>query len=401
MTVKEGEIFCGQHMIVNSSMVCDENIVEIRHPKRVECPYDHKHSCYENKLKKHMAVCNSRPKEKPLFIIPGINCSDHDVNQNCRKLADLNADELVLLLQKIEFVYNKHIPAIEREILNHASLSEELKNFSCSPNKMKHLLQNSSLLGHAEKSGLLQGNTVFVEFGAGRGQLSYYIAQIMKERDDYLLLLVDRASQRHKFDNKLKETPSLCKRIRADIADLYLENIPDLHLYKRVVGLGKHLCGSATDFALRCLIGCDKMEDRKEVPAAGILMALCCHHRCDWGSYTGKDFMLAQGFTAEDFHVMCGITSWATCGPAHSRGMSILEEHDDTYTDGRRPLHITLTEDERKKIGRNSKALLNYGRQVYLENQGYKCKQFEYVTEQTSPENICILAKRVTQDATS
>jgi len=66
-----------------------------------------------------------------------------------------------------------------------------------------------------------------------------------------------------------------------------------------------------------------------------------------------------------------------------------------------RTLHVTLTEDERKKIGRNSKALLNYGRQVYLENQGYKCSQFEYVTEQTSPENICILANRVTQDATS
>jgi len=68
----------------------------------------------------------------------------------------------------------------------------------------------------------------------------------MQERDDYLLLLVDRASQRHKFDNKLKESPSLCKRIRADIADLYLENIPDLHVYKRVVAFGKHLCGSAT-----------------------------------------------------------------------------------------------------------------------------------------------------------
>jgi len=66
-----------------------------------------------------------------------------------------------------------------------------------------------------------------------------------------------------------------------------------------------------------------------------------------------------------------------------------------------RSLHVTLTEDDRKKIGRNSKAILNYGRQVYLENQGYKCKQFEYVTEQTSPENICILAKRVTQDSTS
>ena len=34
------------------------------------------------------------------------------------------------------------------------------------------------------------------------------------------------------------------------------------------------------------------MDDRKGVPVAGILMALCCHHRCDWSSYTGKDFML-------------------------------------------------------------------------------------------------------------
>lgn len=66
-------------------------------------------SCYVNKLKKHMAVCNSRPKEKPPFIIPGINRTDQDSNQNCRKLADLSADELALLLQKIEFVYNSKL----------------------------------------------------------------------------------------------------------------------------------------------------------------------------------------------------------------------------------------------------------------------------------------------------
>jgi hypothetical protein len=40
------------------------------------------------------------------------------------------------------------------------------------------------------------------------------------------------------------------------------------------------------------MIGCHTMEEEKRVPAAGILMALCCHHRCDWSSYTGKDFML-------------------------------------------------------------------------------------------------------------
>jgi hypothetical protein len=63
-------------------------------------------SCFINKLQKHMAVCNSRPKENPPFIIPGINCGDQNSSRNCRKLADLSADELALLIQKIEFVYN-------------------------------------------------------------------------------------------------------------------------------------------------------------------------------------------------------------------------------------------------------------------------------------------------------
>jgi hypothetical protein len=53
-----------------------------------------------------MAVCNSRPKENPPFIIPGINRGDQNIHQNCQKLADLSADELTLLLQKIESVYN-------------------------------------------------------------------------------------------------------------------------------------------------------------------------------------------------------------------------------------------------------------------------------------------------------
>jgi hypothetical protein len=60
---------------------------------------------------------------------------------------------------------------------------------------------------------------------------------------------------------------------------------------------------------------------------------------------------------------------------------------------------LNLTEEERKIMGRKSKAIFNYGRQVYLESHGYKCKQIEYVTEETSPENVCILAKRVTQDS--
>jgi hypothetical protein len=60
---------------------------------------------------------------------------------------------------------------------------------------------------------------------------------------------------------------------------------------------------------------------------------------------------------------------------------------------------LTLTEDERKIIGRKSKTIMNYGRQVYLEKHGYKCRQIEYVSEETSPENVCILAKKVAEDS--
>jgi hypothetical protein len=40
------------------------------------------------------------------------------------------------------------------------------------------------------------------------------------------------------------------------------------------------------------MVSCNTLEEEKRIPATGILMAVCCHHRCDWSSYTGKDFML-------------------------------------------------------------------------------------------------------------
>lgn len=83
----------------------------------------------------------------------------------------------------------------------------------------------------------------------------------MQEDDNCLLLLIDRASQRHKFDNKLKESPMPYKRIRADIADLCLEFMPVLQLYKRIVSLGKHLCGSATGEAKDLWIYSYKLEE--------------------------------------------------------------------------------------------------------------------------------------------
>ena len=123
-----------------------------------------------------------------------------------------------------------------------------------------------------------------------------------------------------------------------------------------IIGIGKHLCGGATDLMLRCLMqqcnaknstGTKTSEIRRdfvestrtrqslfwspEIPISllfihisivdttigtveAIVLALCCHHRCDWQTFTGKQFFTDLGLSARDFHLISSMTSWATCG---------------------------------------------------------------------------------------
>ena len=46
----------------------------------------------------------------------------------------------------------------------------------------------------------------------------------------------------------------------------------------------------------------------------GVILALCCHHCCSWPQYVGRPFLQNLGFTAEEFHLLCCLSSWATCG---------------------------------------------------------------------------------------
>ena len=114
---------------------------------------------------------------------------------------------------------------------------------------------------------LFQDDHVFVEFGSGRGQLTYWIVQATKEAENVRYVLVDKESHRHKFDNKLKdEVPEAeVLRIRADILNLVLGNVPGIKSETNsVIAVSKHLCGAATDFALQCVRNfADSDENRK------------------------------------------------------------------------------------------------------------------------------------------
>lgn len=82
-----------------------------------------------------------------------------------------------------------------------------------------------------------------------------------------------------------------------------------------------------------------------EGPAVcGLAIALCCHHRCDWRHYVGKEFFRERGLGAPEFTALQRMSSWATCGlrkapgrsdkaPPPGGGSEQYEEEDHEHAD--------------------------------------------------------------------
>jgi hypothetical protein len=137
---------------------------------------------------------------------------------------------------------------------------------------------------------------------------------------------------------------STLARARIDIADVNLGALLDAQAAgegvppERVVALGKHVCGAATDFTLRAVaLACAPCGARRVAALAGdsggegavvetgaplpppphhrlaaLSVALCCHHACDWAAYVGKAFWRdALGQSAEAFEAARFLSSWA------------------------------------------------------------------------------------------
>uniref|UniRef100_A0A182W694 tRNA:m(4)X modification enzyme TRM13 n=1 Tax=Anopheles minimus TaxID=112268 RepID=A0A182W694_9DIPT len=329
-------------------------------------------------------------EQKP-YIVPGINCtSDEEQSEppqpaegvSGEKLSDIPLEKLKALIEKIDRLYDTVEPLIKDQSPRHSILEQELTVEHYGPQTLKHLTQSSALLGLLEQYDFLQNDTAFVEFGAGKGQVSYWLARIVETQLQHCkVLLVDRASHRHKKDNKI-ETREIVQRVRADIADLELHKVDLLESSKRLVGIGKHLCGSATDLALRCLV---RSRAKSAVRIKGCLFALCCHHRCEWRTFAGKRFLLANDITRADFECIVRMVSWAVCGTGRSRD----RQEDDP--NGSKQDRCGLTRTQRETIGKKCKRILDIARLNYMVQNGYDAMLNCYVTSEITLENICLI----------
>ncbi|XP_032685002.1 tRNA:m(4)X modification enzyme TRM13 homolog isoform X2 [Odontomachus brunneus] len=368
MTVRAGKRYCGEHQR-------DVNDPDV--DQRMKCPLDPTHTCYQSKLAKHLTVCNAKRRmdARPAFIVEGVNLDEEGMVAPAHvPLSRLDESVVAAVIKKIHSAYEK-LPEFSQAILQHDVLKDRLSDKTYGNRVRKHLLQNSSLLGHLEQAGLVQDDTCFIEFGAGK---------------------VDRSSHRHKNDNKLKREESnlAIKRVRADIADLQLNQITEIQSVKHKVGIAKHLCGTATDLAIRCLV--KSMTNEPYVDVCGLVIAFCCHHRCEYSSYVGREYLLQCGFTVNEFPILCSIVSWATCGP---RTKSDAKLQPNKTTNSQQPCEedniIQSSKlSEHELIGRKAKTLLNWGRLVYLRSIGFEVQLFYYTSTDVSLENMCIVATR-------
>ena len=102
-----------------------------------------------------------------------------------------------------------------------------------------------------------------------------------------------------------------------------------------MIAISKHLCGAATDLAINSLVNLVENEapnsqgtelNLKKEPLLGLMIALCCHHRCSWKTFVGKKYLVERaGFSPDEFTLLCGLSSRATCGTGKPRNKGKLE----------------------------------------------------------------------------
>nr|XP_013224448.1 tRNA:m(4)X modification enzyme TRM13 homolog [Columba livia] len=426
-----GRRFCGEH----------GQREEGNDRKRIPCPLDPKHTVYEDQLQKHLTKCNSREKPKPVYFVQDINAGLKDVAEIPEKqvpISSLSKEELENLIIKLKKASNGLELHLNEQILSHQALQEALNDPKNGESAFKHLKQQASILGNMEKLHLLGPGRCFVEFGAGRGKLSHWVDVALQNAENVQFLLVERATTRFKVDGKHKRRDSVFERLQVDIQHLCLSKFLLLEKKKLpVVGIGKHLCGAATDLALTCLVEsytacCDRENeepapkrcrtDKTEVasnnsadnesnkdnctPVAGIVIALCCHHKCDWTHYVGREFFKSVGLGPVEFNYFQRMSSWATCGMRETTTKASTseetedptndtEEHEQTLSNTENvsdTLQGILTVEERKEIGCLCKRLIDHGRIEYLQQRGYKAALQYYTESAVSLENVLLTA---------
>lgn len=150
---------------------------------------------------------------------------------------------------------------------------------------------------------------------------------------------------------------------------------PQAHQQTDLVFAAKHLCGGGSDVTLQGFR--QAIEAGNGNLSCSLLLATCCHHRCDLRSFVNKEFLMRSedengcGMTEDEVRLLFSVTSWATTGNERSS------------------LKV--------RLGRVCKRIVDAARVDWLRHVvGLKnARQVRFVSEEISPENVCLIANCV------
>lgn len=450
-------------------------------------------SMWSDRLQAHMPRCNATKKRQAQ---QGLSCWSPGVNSGPEltvtgDVGPRPKDSVRSLRRRVQAAYSRHVALVDTlAAQNHNSLGSskpdvllELAAQSSATADdtvtQKHLQQQSSIIGHMRDRGLVGGSAdadddeskvgsrwTFVEFGAGKGMLSLGV-NADEPGADLLLIERDSSSTRTNADRALRNRTKTGRfeRLQIDIRDFNLAqytphqdvqpNLQDTRaaatFQKPVVGISKHLCGVATDLALRCLVNYHHHCQRQQPPGTeiddsychpcvaqpveeacssgvrGIAIALCCHGLCEWEDYVGRRFWLGElGFSSEDFERVKRFSSWATgarkkaaneaaeakaAAPAAPAAEERADERVDDIAefDGGGDKQAVAGDHllkawEMVEFGRQCKRLIDAGRLDYVRRElphlASGASLVTYCTEEITPENCLLIAAVPAQSTT-
>ncbi|CAL1536840.1 unnamed protein product, partial [Lymnaea stagnalis] len=355
--------------------------------KRIPCPLNPSHNCYEDDVAKHIKICNvtkiKKATEQAVYFSKGIN-KGSEVSFEKRKVCvkDLTSSDLASVIDKVNKLCETHVEKIERAVIEHPCVKEEI----CGPDggdltealelqatRRKELLQQASLIGQLDTLGLLVNKSCFVELGAGKGKLSHWVQKASKNCPDNTFILVERSSVRYKMDSFHKQggDESSFHRIKLDIEDLYLGRVPEVRNNESVVVVGKHLCGGATDMGIRCAVQTLDTGAHEDLGSTSHPDQLPLSEKCspegkvDLASETrlsGEDDARTHCPTISTAHNTHGSSCVSTSTPHHqssnSRGKPALSSGG--FSDGN-PHDLSSSEHLAKECVNNSKEFSESG----------------------------------------
>lgn len=463
--VVEGHGYCGHHLQTRDSE-------QGTRKKRIPCPLDPTHTIFAKDVDRHMRVC---PRAKEGAIEAALPCFERNCNLGgagpTGSSSALDAPRsLGAVLTALRAAHAASAisavapPPQPQQIPRTPSTEAEGRGKTA----QKHAVQHFCLLQVLLRSVTSREDAVtraVIELGAGKGGLSAAISEI-DPASSYVL--VDWSKPHGSVDTSLRERGVGVTRYKIDLAHLVLRGVAELQ-WPRVpappaphtdppdsasaasttvassagspidlcqacetpaqpvarVAVAKHLCGRATDFALRSIVDAANGDSSDGPAMQAIMIATCCHHRCTWSTYCGRQLLCDLGFGERDFALLALISSWATVcdrsGDAEGSGRSSPTtatgssgkgaavptrpaeldgscEHSTADTDALRQLEQSLdgqfsSSAARRELGRMCKRLLDQGRLRYLQQHGYCARMQAYVSEDVTPENVVIIAE--------